>query len=67
MVRVGEKCKECKYYGNQTFSCDYMLIAKKRRTITDGKKIDPKYCDKFEKGKRFHDSVLWHNGGMYLG
>lgn len=64
MIRVGEKCKKCKYYGAQTESCDYVLIEKKRRTVTDGKKIDPKYCDKFIEGKREHDSVLWHNGGI---
>ena len=55
MVEVGEKCKECKYYSEWTLTCDYCFLTKRSRTITDGKKIDTKYCDKFVLGTRTID------------
>ena len=55
MVSVGEKCRSCKYFSDWTFTCDYCVIRKKSRTLTDGKKIDPKLCDKYEEGRRETD------------
>lgn len=52
MIEVGEKCQDCKYWGFWTQTCDYMLYKKRSRQITDGKIIDPKFCDKFDNGKR---------------
>ena len=59
MVEVGENCKKCKYYGSQTNSCDYILITRRSMMFTDGKRIDPKYCDKFVNEKREYDGHLW--------
>lgn len=47
-------CRKCKYHGgtDQKLTCNYLACTGHSR-IFDGRemKYDPKYCDKFEKGK----------------
>lgn len=60
-------CKTCKYRTyfsggigykarisgtTETIACNYMIITDHSRIFEDGKpQYDPKYCDKYEKGK----------------
>lgn len=60
MVKTGEICKKCIYYGGQTETCDYRLMTNKSRLVTDGKRIDPQYCDKYVAGKREFDAKKSH-------
>ena len=63
-VKVGEKCLTCKYWGAYTDSCSYCLLAKKSRLRDkDGNRSDPKYCDKYEKGKPKYDRLMWAREG----
>ena len=58
VIEIGEKCRNCIYYGYQTQTCDYMLIKKKSRWICMD--ADPfKFCDKFVCGKREYDGHEW--------
>ena len=59
MVKIGKACRECRFYGFQTQSCDYALIMKRSRTITNGVQINSEYCDKYEKGQREIDPNDW--------
>lgn len=55
LKKVNKKlCSTCKYRGamEQKISCNYMTCTGHSRIFQDGKMAyDPKYCDKYEKGK----------------
>lgn len=60
MIRVGEKCKSCKYWGTYTGTCSYILVENRPRTRDkDGHKIDAKYCDKYTEGKPIRDKSFY--------
>lgn len=60
MVKVGEKCNTCIYWGAYTKSCSYCMVKKRSRLRDkDGNKIDPAYCDKYEEGRPMVDKGQW--------
>ena len=66
MVKVGEKCKDCKYCSRRTGTCDYRLITGMSRTITNNIRIDPAFCDKYVKGNKEYDAHEWRNNSFKL-
>jgi hypothetical protein len=56
MEKITKKlCSTCKYRGamEQKISCNYMTCTGHSRIFQDGKMAyDPKYCDKYEKGRK---------------
>lgn len=50
-----EICKRCYYSSEQSEGCCYMSeTGKSRLKGADGKRYDPKYCDKFKDGSKGH-------------
>lgn len=55
MVKVkGTKiCQSCIYWSGYSLGCSYMVEKNKSRLRDEnGNKINPDYCDKYEKGKK---------------
>lgn len=65
MVKVGEKCKGCKYYSHRTETCDYRLLTGKSRHVTNGMRHPPELCDKYVKGEKIYDGHEWNERGIY--
>lgn len=64
-IRVGALCHKCKYWSGRTRTCDYCNIMRQSRLYTNGKRLDPKFCNKFVMGKREYSTEgakAWKNG-----
>lgn len=59
MVRVKgtDACKGCRWGGEFSEGCTYMLLNNKSRLIEDGKRYDPAYCAKYEEGSKDHGEI----------
>ena len=71
LVRATQnRCSKCQYrmrtsHGGNGYCCNYLTIMNESRIFRDGVTVyDPKYCDKYEKGKQIlrrwqSDDMTW--------